>query len=103
MKFIVTDDIFAKVPDMYIGVVVAHNVDNHKDYPEIDALLKKYMTAAQKSSPMLMLSSARKSFLTAKPFKRSASIQTVSPARLRHCSNGLQKEKSCPASIRLSI
>ena len=48
MKFIVTDDIFAKVPDMYIGVVVAHNVDNHKDYPEIDALLKKYMTAAQK-------------------------------------------------------
>ena len=48
MKFIVTDDIFAKVPDMYIGVVVAHNVDNHKEYPEIDALLKKYMTAAQR-------------------------------------------------------
>lgn len=47
MKFTITPEIFAKVPNMYVGVVVAHNINNQKDYPAIDEMLQKYMTAAQ--------------------------------------------------------
>ncbi len=43
MKFIVTPDIFEKLPDMYVGVVVAKGIDNSKNYPAIDRLLNKYM------------------------------------------------------------
>lgn len=48
MKFIVTPDIFAKLPDMYVGVVVAHGINNQRPYPEIDQLLEKYEQHAQK-------------------------------------------------------
>lgn len=47
MKFVITPEIFAKLPDMYVGVVVAHGVNNHQDYPTIDAMLNQYMQAAQ--------------------------------------------------------
>lgn len=47
MKFTIEPEIFAKVPNMYVGVVVAHDIDNHKDYPEIDEMFQKYMTASQ--------------------------------------------------------
>ena len=29
MKFIVTPEIFEKLPTMYVGVVVAHGINNH--------------------------------------------------------------------------
>lgn len=48
MKFEITDDIFAKVPNMYVGVVVAQSVDNAQDYPEIEQLLDDNMKRAQK-------------------------------------------------------
>ncbi|QQP28813.1 B3/4 domain-containing protein [Lactobacillus ultunensis] len=47
MKFIVTSDIFKKLSDMYVGVVVAKGIDNNKDYPAIDKLLNKYMKYSQ--------------------------------------------------------
>lgn len=47
MKFIVTPEIFDKLPDMYVGVVVAQNVDNTKQYPEIDTMLEQYEEKAQ--------------------------------------------------------
>lgn len=47
MKFIVTPDIFEKLPDMYVGVVVAKGIDNSKNYPEIDRLLNRYMKYSQ--------------------------------------------------------
>lgn len=47
MKFIVTPDIFEKLPDMYVGVVVANGIDNSKNYPAIDRLLNKYMKYSQ--------------------------------------------------------
>lgn len=47
MRFVIADDIFEKVPNMYVGVVVAKGVDNHQEYPEIEKLLQKYMYAAQ--------------------------------------------------------
>lgn len=47
MKFIVTPDIFEKLPDMYVGVVVVKGIDNSKNYPAIDRLLNKYMKYSQ--------------------------------------------------------
>lgn len=47
MQFIISSDIFKKLPDLYIGVVVAHGIDNHQDYPLIDNMLNKNMKAAQ--------------------------------------------------------
>lgn len=48
MKFEITQDIFDKLPNMYVGVVVAQNVDNAQAYPEIDQLLDEKMALAQK-------------------------------------------------------
>ncbi|MDT9606023.1 phenylalanine--tRNA ligase beta subunit-related protein [Lactobacillus johnsonii] len=47
MKFIVTPEIFEKLPDLYVGVVVAKEVDNSQDYPKINELLNKYMNFSQ--------------------------------------------------------
>ena len=47
MKFIVTPEIFEKLPNLYVGVVVAKGVDNSQDYPNIDELLNKYINFSQ--------------------------------------------------------
>lgn len=47
MRFIVTPEIFEKLPDLYVGVVVAKGVDNSQDYPNIDELLNKYIKFSQ--------------------------------------------------------
>ncbi|KRM81587.1 B3 4 domain-containing protein [Limosilactobacillus coleohominis DSM 14060] len=47
MKFVITSNIFEQVPNMYVGVVVAHGINNSIDYPIIDEMLNKYMQAAQ--------------------------------------------------------
>lgn len=47
MKFKVTPEIFEKLPDLYVGVVVAKEVDNSQDYPKINKLLNKYMSFSQ--------------------------------------------------------
>lgn len=47
MKFIVRPEIFKKLPDLYVGVVVAKDVDNSQDYPKINKLLNKYMSFSQ--------------------------------------------------------
>lgn len=47
MKFIVTPEIFEKLPDLYVGVVVAKEVDNSQNYPKINELLNKYMKFSQ--------------------------------------------------------
>ena len=47
MKFIVTPEIFEKLPNLYVGVVVAKEVDNSQDYPNIDELLNKYIKFSQ--------------------------------------------------------
>lgn len=48
MRFVVTKDIFGELPNMYVGVVIAKNVDNSKEYPEIEKMLKEEMSVAQK-------------------------------------------------------
>ena len=48
MKFKVEDKVFEKIPDLYIGVVVAKGIDNNKEYPEIDKLLEKSIKLAEK-------------------------------------------------------
>lgn len=48
MKFKVESDIFEKIPDLYIGVVVAKGIDNSKTYPEIDKLLEKSIKLAER-------------------------------------------------------
>ena len=47
MKFIVTPEIFEKLPNLYVGVVVAKEVDNSQDYSKINELLNKYMNFSQ--------------------------------------------------------
>lgn len=47
MKFEITNDIFTKLPNMYVGVVVASQVDNSQDYPKIAALLDHSMQDAK--------------------------------------------------------
>ncbi|MEA1975328.1 MAG: phenylalanine--tRNA ligase beta subunit-related protein [Bacillota bacterium] len=39
MKFKVDKKVFEKIPNLYIGVVVAYNVDNEKEYSDIKKLL----------------------------------------------------------------
>lgn len=47
MKFIIKPGIFKKLPSMYVGVVVAHEIDNQTSYPEISQMLDKYEKLAQ--------------------------------------------------------
>lgn len=47
MKFTVTSEVFEKLPDMYIGVVVAKGIDNSKDYPQVEDMLDKYNDLAK--------------------------------------------------------
>ncbi len=46
MKFIVTKEIFEKLPNACFGVVMARGIDNNKPYPEIDRLLDERTCAA---------------------------------------------------------
>ena len=46
MNFKVASDIFEKIPKLYIGVVVAKGVDNHREYPEIEEKLSQAVAAA---------------------------------------------------------
>lgn len=48
MKFEIAAEIFEKLPEMYVGVVVAHGIDNQRAYPEISQMLDKYEKDAQK-------------------------------------------------------
>ncbi len=48
MKFIVQKEVFDKLDDLYIGVVVAKGVDNSKEYKNIDKMLNEAMANAKK-------------------------------------------------------
>lgn len=48
MKFKVEEKIFEKLPNLYVGVVVAKGVDNNGKYPEIDKMLEKSLKLAEK-------------------------------------------------------
>lgn len=48
MKFVIAPAIFEKLPNMYVGVVVAHGIHNDLAYPEIEQMLDKYEQLAQK-------------------------------------------------------
>ena len=47
MNFKVASDIFEKIPNLYIGVVAAKGVDNHREYPEIEEKLRQAVAAAK--------------------------------------------------------
>lgn len=47
IKFIVTPEIFEKLPNMYVGVVVTHGINNQTSYPQILQMLEKYEKLAQ--------------------------------------------------------
>lgn len=47
MQFTITDDIFQQLPNLYVGVVVAHGIDNSRDYPAITTMLDQHMAQAQ--------------------------------------------------------
>ena len=47
MQFVIENTIFDAVPDMCVGVVVAKGVDNHRAYPEVEAMLDASIAMAQ--------------------------------------------------------
>ena len=47
MKFIVQKEVFNKLDDLFIGVVVAKGIDNSKEYKNIDKMLEESMSAAK--------------------------------------------------------
>lgn len=47
MKFIIEKEIFEKLPDLCVGVVVAKELDNKKEYPEIDKMLQDSIASAE--------------------------------------------------------
>ena len=48
MKFIIQKEIFDKIDNLFIGVVVAKGIDNSKKYPKIDKLLEESISIAEK-------------------------------------------------------
>ena len=48
MKFIIQKEIFDKLDDLYVGVVVAKGIDNSKQYPKIEKLLQESIAIAEK-------------------------------------------------------
>ncbi len=47
MKFIIQKEIFDKIDNLFVGVVVAKGIDNSKKYPNIDKLLKESISIAE--------------------------------------------------------
>ncbi len=47
MRFIIQKEIFDKLGNLYVGVVVAKGIDNSKKYPKIDALLDESIAIAE--------------------------------------------------------
>lgn len=68
MKFIVAPEIFEKLPNMYVGVVVAHGIDNHQKYSEIDKMLENTNSLLSKILQGLMLKNVQKLFLIGRHF-----------------------------------
>ncbi len=48
MKFIVEKEIFDKLENLYVGVVVAKGINNNKEYPSIDNMLDGSIALAEK-------------------------------------------------------
>ena len=49
MKFIINKEIFDKVDDMFVGVVVARGIDNSKEYPNITKMLDDSIKIAEEN------------------------------------------------------
>lgn len=47
MKFYVTEDVFAKIPDAQFGLVSVKDADNHGNNPEIEAILNESVKACE--------------------------------------------------------
>lgn len=47
MKFTIQKEIFEKIDDLFVGIVVAKEIDNSKEYPKIDELLEKSIILAE--------------------------------------------------------
>lgn len=68
MKFTVAPEIFEKLPNMYIGAVVAHGIDNQAAQPGIWRMLDQYEQRAQAKFAGSRLKSTRQLSPTGKPF-----------------------------------
>ena len=68
MKFVVAPEIFAKLPEMYVGVVVAQGINNAVAYDAIITMLKKIMSRLRLNIETLTYVNGQKSFHTGRPF-----------------------------------
>lgn len=51
MKLIIADTIFDEFPELFLGIVILHDIDDAQDQPEITALLRQ-AEAAQKQGAL---------------------------------------------------
>ena len=103
MKFIVTPEIFEKLPNLYVGVVVAKEVDNSQDYPKINELLNKYMNFSQERFDGVNVKENGKLFPIAKLLEKLVLILIVILVLPKLCLNVYQKEKIYRILIHLLI
>lgn len=45
--FSIDKDVFDVLPTLCVGLVVAHNIDNTKDYPAVDGVLDRAVDEAR--------------------------------------------------------
>ena len=100
MKFIVTPDIFEKLPDMYVGVVVAKGIDNSKNYPEIDRLLNRYMKYSQQKFDGINVKQNDEIIPYREAFRKIVSILIDILVLQKLCLNVYPKERICHTLIR---
>lgn len=85
MKFIIEKSIFDKLPNLYVGVVVAKRVDNTKKYPVIDKQLaeslalaeKKFLDKKVKEDPLIIPYREAFSALGMNPNKFQCSVEAL--------------------------
>lgn len=95
MKFEITNNIFAKLPNMYVGVVVADQVDNSQEYPEIADLLDQSMQDAKDRFKDVNVKQDPQIVPYAKPSARLALTPIATRAPSRHYLSAYPRAKTC--------
>ena len=79
MKFKIEKAVFDKIPNLYVGVVVAKGVDNTKVYPEIGALLDESLALAEEK----FLNKKIKEDALIVPYREAFSALSINPNKFQ--------------------
>lgn len=70
--FSIDKDVFDVLPTLCVGLVVAHNIDNTKDYPAVDGVLDRAVDEARERLSGMNASEDRESSPIGRPSMPSA-------------------------------